>query len=484
MIKNTIKWQALSSVVVFSLSLVQLIILTRFLTLSDFGLVAIVMVVINISQVLADLGMANYLVYRQKITVELNSTVFWICLLSGGGLLMLLILLSPLVASLYDKPEITNLILISALSFIPISLSAQMQARYVCDFRLNELAKFDIVSKSIGTAVAVLSAYSDFGAASIILGGLATSVIRCSTIWLYADKCWLPKFLFSYKDAKSAWNYGVYQIGTQLINQLRANLDTLLLGFFIGSAHLGAYSLAKQLVQKPSAFILPIVQKISLPLLAASQSNMEKMRLLVEKAHTYVVALIIPPYILLCFLAEEVVLTMYGKDKAETSLFIIPLALFWMFRSLGGALVGSMSQGLGKTKIDFYWNLSVLGLYSLLCIVLAPHGAFTLAWGLALLQLLLINVIYLVFFKKLIKFKYSAYIYPILVFSGLSFLSILLGVGIIYNVSFYFNDFIYITSVSIFSIFFYYLVCYKFQNNIISLPNPYFFINKINFRNK
>ena len=59
MIKNILKWQTISSVIIFGLSLLQVAVLARILELSDFGLVAIVMVVINISQVLSDLGMAN-----------------------------------------------------------------------------------------------------------------------------------------------------------------------------------------------------------------------------------------------------------------------------------------------------------------------------------------------------------------------------------------------------------------------------------------
>jgi O-antigen/teichoic acid export membrane protein len=458
---------------VFVLSLLQIALLARLLNLSDFGLVAIVMIVINISGVLSDLGMANYLVYRQKISEILNSTVFWICLISGIVLFFLLTLLAPHVAGLYGKSEISFLLPLSAIAFIPISLSAQMQARYICEFKLNELATFDVISKLLGTIVAVWAGYGEMGAASIIFGGIAANIAKCILIWVYADKTWRPKFMFSTTEAKNAWQYGVYQIGSQLINQFRANLDTLLLGFYIDNAQLGAYNLAKQLIQKPAAFVVPIVRKVSLPLLASSQGNMDKLRFLAKKAHAYVAVLLIFPYILLCFLAEEVVSFMYGIDKIEVSLFVIPLALFWAFRSVGGALAGPLSQGLGKTKKDFYWNLSVLGLFSLLCIILAPHGAYVLAWGLAILQAILMNIIFVVFYKQIINLQYRDYITPILMFIVLSLLSVSISTVLISSLPIDIHYLLYVLLVSIISTCLYYLICYQFKGNLIELASPY-----------
>ena len=476
MIKNILKWQTISSVIIFGLSLLQVAVLARILELSDFGLVAIVMVVINISQVLSDLGMANYLVYRQTISSVLNSTVFWICFLSGILLFLLLSLLAPFIADIYKQEAISHLLPLSAVAFIPISLSSQMQARYICEFKLNELAKFDMISKVLGTVIAVCTAYMGMGAAAIILGGVSANVMKCILIWGNAEKVWRPQFLFSIEEAKSAWKYGVYQIGSQLINQFRGNLDTLLLGFYIDNTQLGAYNLAKQLIQKPASFILPIVKKVCLPLLASSQSDMEKMRLLVKKAHAYVVVLLILPYTLVCFLNVDLVTIMYGKGKLEVSLFIVPLALFWALRSIGGALVGPLAQGLGKTKIDFYWNVSVLALYSLLCVVSAPYGAYTLAWGLAILQMLLMNMVFVVFYKRIINFDYRWYITPILIFFVLSLFSVSISVLLVSSLPFDIINWLNIALVSMLSTVGYYLLSYHFQGNTIALPTPYFFL--------
>lgn len=474
MIKNLVKWQTISSVTVFSLALLQLVVLARLLELSDFGLIAIVMVVINISQVLSELGIANYLVYKQKISEKLNSTVFWLCFLSGIIFFIVLFFISPLVAKLYGEPKISFLLIVAALIFIPISFSSQLQSRYICEFKLNSIAKFEILSKGIGTIFAISSAYTGMGAVSILLGAFVTNLIKCILIWIYADKMWRPKFQFSIKDARNAYKYGIYQIGSQLINQFRANLDILLLGTYIDSAQLGAYSLAKQLIQKPATFVLPIVRKISLPLLASLQSNMEKVRNTVKKAHTYVAVLLSLPYILLCFLNDELVIVIYGIDKLEASLFIVPLSLFWLFRSIGGALAGTLTQAMGKTNIDFYWNLSVVGLFSLLCFILVPYGPYVLAWGFAILQAVLMSLVFIVFYKRIINLSYQCYISPIILFSILSVCSVYISVFLLNYFIGDMSNLLYVVLVTVLSTILYYIGCSQISRYVIKLPKLLF----------
>ncbi len=474
MIGNILKWQTMSKAFIFITSMGQVAILARLLELSDFGVVAIVMVVINISQILADLGMANYLVHRQKISDTLNSTVFWFCASSGILLFAFLCGITPFVSNMYDNAEIMSLLPLAALTFVPLSLSAQLQARYVCDFKLNQLAKYDMVSRFAGTVMTVSTAYFGSGAASIFYGSVFTSFVRCALIWFYADKSWYPKFTFSMEDARGAWKYGIYQIGSQLINQTILNLDTLLLGFYIDSNQLGAFNLAKQLTRKPSEFILPIARSVSLPLFASSQTDMAKMNSLARKAHTYVSAVLIFPYAIMCLLNEELISFVYGAGKMEVAYFMIPLALFWGFRSVGGALVGVLTQGLGKTKIDFYWNLFGLCIFSLMYAIIARFGAYQLAWASAILQLVLMNIVFLVFYKRIIQFKYPWYILPILTFTVISIVSIyaahtltsMFG-SVVMN-----NNFIYLALVSLISISIYYIGCYITYNNSAPMPSP------------
>ena len=63
-----VKWTTFSSMVNAILQLLQLIILARFLSPHDFGLLAILMIVINFSQLFVDFGLSQAIIHKKDIT--------------------------------------------------------------------------------------------------------------------------------------------------------------------------------------------------------------------------------------------------------------------------------------------------------------------------------------------------------------------------------------------------------------------------------
>jgi O-antigen/teichoic acid export membrane protein len=476
MIKQAALWQTASSIVNLVLGMLQIAILARLLDVADFGVMAILMVVISITQVFSDLGMANYIVHKQKSTPELNSTIFWMCIASGIVLFTVLAICSPIISSLYDRPQIQHLLPLAALAFLPISAVSQIQAQYTRAMRLKDLAKIEIVARVFATVTAITSALYGYGIESIIFGNLAFSGVKCLLVWFFANAEWRPGFIFSLSEAKLAWRYGVYQIGSQLINQLRVNLDTMFLGFYLGDTSLGYYSLAKQLISKPTTLILPIARKLALPLIARVQSETERLTALVGKAHIIVALLLMWPYSLFIVLAQEVTYIVYGSGYDEVATLIIPLSIFWLLRSVGGALAGPLVQALGKTKIDFYWNLFVFGILVVVCYTFSPYGTLALARALVILQCIQLVAIYYVYFKSVINLKLSVYFKPIIVFMLVALLSSVSASLLIDSIPFINNQFIYVGLIVCISGGVNYILCWLFQSDMIDLPSPYLLI--------
>ncbi|PMG75198.1 hypothetical protein BCU83_17870 [Vibrio breoganii] len=477
MIKKAGLWQTYSSTINLVLGMLQVAILARLLNASDFGVMAILMVVISISQVFSDLGMANYIVHKQKSTEELNSTIFWMCTLSGCMLFLGLSLSASFVAELYGRAQIETLLPLAALAFLPISAMSQLQAQFTRVMRLVALAKIDITSRILATIVTVSAAYYDYGVESIIYGNLIYSSCKCFLIWIFANHEWRPSFKFSVEEAKSAWSYGVYQIGSQLINQLRINLDTMFLAFYLGNASLGYYSLAKQLVSKPTALILPVVRKLTLPLIAQAQTKLDKLNFLVSKAHVIVILLLMWPYSLFVALASEFVYIVYGEGYVEVAFLVIPLSLYWLVRSVGGAIAGTLVQALGLTKIDFYWNVAVFCILSMVCAIFSQYGPSVLAWSLFCLQCMFFIAIYFVYFKRAIDLRYSLYFKPVIIFGTVALIASCSASAVV-EVLGIVKPFFIITSVVILSGLINYVLCWFFGANLISLPSPAFLLNK------
>lgn len=415
MIISAAKWQTGATFITFALSLLQLTVLARVFDAKAFGYLAIVMVSVNIYQTLSDLGMANYLVFVQKVSDALNSTVFWICAFAGLVLCLCMQLTSGLIENYYDMQGLGQLLNIAALALIPVSLGAQLQARYMLEFKLSALAKFDIIAKLISTSFVVITVTTlGFELDAVVLGVVLSASVKLLLLCSFSEKGWLPKFKFSKYDAQQAWGYGKFQVGSQVLNKLREELDIIILGMFIDAAKLGLYSLAKQLAQKIASLIVPIVRKLTLPLIAKSRSNQKTLTSVVYKSHCISTVMLVFPHILLLFVAQQVTVLFYGEQKLGVAVYLIPLTIFYMLRSVGGALAGSICQGLGKTNIDFYWNVSVFFIYAIIAFISAQFSELYTAYSYAIIQLLLLNAVYVLFYKNTVGLAFSRYITPII----------------------------------------------------------------------
>lgn len=469
---NAAKWQVASNLVNLMVGLLQLFLLARVFDSGDFGLIAILMVVINISQAFSDMGMSNYLVYRQKISSVLNSTVFWNSLLVGVALCAIITISAPSIASFYEQEELTILIRFCSLNFIIIALGSQLQSRFLLEFKLKQIALFEIMAKPVGLIVTISCAFNNAGVISVVCGLLAASSLKSMLLWYVSATSWKPKFEFCLEEAQKGWSYGLYQVGGKFLNQLRGNIDTMLLGILLSVGDLGYYSMAKELVTKPAAFLSPIIQRLFLPLFASKQNSLKQLNKSVYHSHYYVILLVIAIYMPVIALAEMLVNWFYGAEHLFVAQLLVPLGLFWMVRTLGGALVPALTQGLGFTKREFYWNLIMFLITPPVIWLFAQQGAKSLAWGLFVMQLTLFPVVFKYFHNSLAKLSLPQFILPILkaVFSSIFALSIcyLLFEALLPERLY----FIKLIVISTFSSLIYYILNYYFQKKENILLNP------------
>src|SRR5690554_638922 len=111
--------------VVTILQFAQLSILARHLEPADFGLMAIMMVVIGFSQAFQDMGISNAIIQRQDISHSQLSSLYWLNIVAGVLLFLIVLAISPLVAGFYEEPRITNLMAQLSIVFILVAVGNQ-----------------------------------------------------------------------------------------------------------------------------------------------------------------------------------------------------------------------------------------------------------------------------------------------------------------------------------------------------------------------
>ena len=98
-----VRWTLLSTIIITILQLLQLAILARFLSPSDFGLMALVMVVISFSQLFFDMGISDAIIHKQNISKTQLSTLYWLNILLGIIIFLIIVVIAPFIANFYNE---------------------------------------------------------------------------------------------------------------------------------------------------------------------------------------------------------------------------------------------------------------------------------------------------------------------------------------------------------------------------------------------
>src|SRR5262249_7258588 len=139
------------------------VLLARLLSPHDFGLVAMVLALVGFAPVLIDLGTSDACSQKALITPVEISTLFWLNVVIGGVLTMLLAGGSGLIALLFGEPALTGIALISSITFIVVAASTQHYALMRRAMKFRNIAVIDISSNVIGSIVSIAMAFTEWG---------------------------------------------------------------------------------------------------------------------------------------------------------------------------------------------------------------------------------------------------------------------------------------------------------------------------------
>ena len=167
-----VKWTSISTVGVALASLVRISILTRFLNKEDFGLMAIVVFVLGVLNLFTDMGLTSAIFHKQDISRKEYASLYWVNLFFGISLYGLIYLLSPYIASFYNEPQLTELILILAISIVFAGLGNQYKTIEQKNLNFKLIAIVEIISASMALVLAIILAIKGFGIYALVFSAL------------------------------------------------------------------------------------------------------------------------------------------------------------------------------------------------------------------------------------------------------------------------------------------------------------------------
>ena len=403
------KWTTLSSISLVAVQIIKISVLVRFLSKSDFGLIAIVFFVLEFANLFMSSGLSIGILHKQKISKKEYSSIFWLNLLISIMLYLIIIAVAPIVSYLYSEEQLTLLIYYMGLSIVIFAVGTQFKTIEEKELNFKFIALVNITSNIISLIFAIVLAIKGYGVYALVFSALLQYSISNLIFFVngLASKGLL--FHFNFQESKSFVKLGAYQVAGQIINVLNRDVDILMVGKLFGVELLGAYSLAKQLVFKPTQLVYPIFNRVATPVLSKLQDNAKRLKEAYLNLVNVISSVNFLIYLGIIIFANPIVNILYGGQYENIVTLVRILSVYMIIRA-SGSPIGCLIIATGRTDLGFYWNIVVLAVMPIAIFVGAQYSVEWVAGSVLIAFVILFVPFWYFLVWKMINVPLSKYL--------------------------------------------------------------------------
>ena len=226
-------------------SFIVSIFLARLLEPSEFGLVAMVMVIIGMASVFSDIGLSGALIQRRRLLPVHYSSVFYFNVFAGSLLTGITYFAAGWIGTFYGNEALVPLAKILSPLFLINALSSVQATQLRKQLNYGVLVKAGFTASAVSGVIGIWMAYTGAGVWSLVAQSLSQGVIYNLLIWSFGR--WVPSLSFSLKALMQLWGYGFRMFLSGLLDAIFTRLDFLIIGKMFLPQTLGFFERAKSL---------------------------------------------------------------------------------------------------------------------------------------------------------------------------------------------------------------------------------------------
>lgn len=377
-------WSFFEKVSVQGVSFLINLFLSRILLPEDYGIVALLAILISISQVFIDSGFSNALIQKQDRTIEDYSTVFFINIIVSIACYALLFVFSDYLGFFFHQPLLAQITPIYALVLILGSLTIVQRTRFYIKYEFRTIAIVSLISVLVGGVCSIFMAYKGYGVWAIVYYYLVVDILRTIGFWLVSD--WHPLFCFSKKSFTSVFHFGANLLGANLINVISSNLYTFVIGKFYNAVSLGFYSRGQSIANVIPSNVSNVLTQACYPVLCELQKEKERLKSVFSQYIKMSFMLCAPIMTILASVATPLVSLLLTDKWLPSVYFIQVLAIGYAFDPVM-RLNSIVINVTGKSKYSLYAEILKKITLCLLLIVSCTISVKAIALSLAFYSL-------------------------------------------------------------------------------------------------
>lgn len=263
----------------FAIQVASLLVLSRLLSPSDFGVVAMVAIFVALGNLLRDFGLPLAGLQEESLTRQQASNLFWMSATIAAVCSILLVVSTPALVTLFHEPRLTLIVPSLAIAVFLGGLSSQLQVHLARRMQFGALVASDVIAQLVALAVAIAFAVAGTGYWALVAQSLTAALLTLLYRWIASR--WMPVAPRRGHDSLRLFRTGATYGITQTLTFAQANIGTLLIGAQLGATQLGYYNRAYQLLTAPAGrFLDPLTQVVVTTLNRAKSTQRDPYTLL------------------------------------------------------------------------------------------------------------------------------------------------------------------------------------------------------------
>lgn len=355
--------------------------LARMLMPAEFGLIAMLSILISVGNTLLDSGLASSLIRSNELTQDDFSTIFFFNLSGSIVIYCICFVLAPLFSRWYHQPLLTMIIRVYTIDFIINAFFSVQNARLIKEMNFKAQMMIQIPAVLIGGLLGVFLAIKGYGVWSLVWLGLAQSFLSTVMHWLYSG--WTPSWVFNRSCFKKHFGFGYKMTLTGLLDIAYRNIYVVIIGSYYSVAQLGFYNRADSFSQLPVTNISMVIHKVTYPMFTEIGDDNEKLKRVYRRIMQQVIFWVAPILIIMIILAEPL-FTFLLTDKW------LPAVPYFQILCLAGVMYPLNAYNLNILKVKGRSDL-VLKLETIkkaICLIGILCATFFGIYGLLYFQLI------------------------------------------------------------------------------------------------
>lgn len=349
------------------------VVLARSLTEADYGLAAVVLTTNDIANVfIIRSGIGSKIVQAPEEDVaDYCQTAYWLNWILGICLFILQCCASFPIAYFYKDNDLIVPICFAAIVYLIMPFFLVHNA--LID-RANRLQVTAISTAIQSMLINVLT--MAFASLKMGLWAIVIPVVITIPVWIvvtHINHPWRPKLKFSLYRWQELVSFGKNVLGSELLDKLRANLDYLLVGYFLGVDALGLYFFAFNAGLGISLNVINVVVWPLYPHLCAVRNNYQQLKSKYFQSLKTISTIVIPLVILQASLAPIYVPLVFGEKWRSAIPIIVLVCLSALPRPFANAS-SILLQTLDRTINNLRWNI-IFTIFFTVCLLVGMH------WG-------------------------------------------------------------------------------------------------------